>query len=158
MTQKYPKYQKNNQWKYLNKLGELRNKRKNEEDKNTQEQLDIANIIVDKLSNSTPSAPPIWLLIYGIGIIIFSVFLFSLRAGLRIFLIFMVIGLALSIFWLYLYLRSRQQNRTRNIAKQPCICPICNHKETGYCIQQKCACCIIMKGETVIGHNNNPLQ
>jgi hypothetical protein len=28
--------------KYLNKLGELRNKRKNEEDKNTQEQLDIA--------------------------------------------------------------------------------------------------------------------
>jgi len=39
---KISKYLKNNQWKYLNKLGELRNKRKNEEDKNTQEQLDIA--------------------------------------------------------------------------------------------------------------------
>jgi hypothetical protein len=42
VTQKYPKYLKNNQWKYLNKLEELQNKRKNEEDKNTQEQLDIA--------------------------------------------------------------------------------------------------------------------
>jgi hypothetical protein len=42
VTQKYLKYLKNNQWKYLNKLGELQNKRKNEEDKNMQEQLDIA--------------------------------------------------------------------------------------------------------------------
>ncbi|MGB7678324.1 MAG: hypothetical protein WBL49_05895, partial [Nitrososphaeraceae archaeon] len=97
-------------------------------------------------------------LIYGIGIIIFSVFLFSLRAGIRIFLIFMVIGLALTMLWLYLYLRSKQQNRTDIIAKQACICPICKHEETGHCIQQKCACCIVMKGENVIGHSNNPLQ
>ncbi|HZA63658.1 MAG TPA: hypothetical protein VE573_12355 [Nitrososphaeraceae archaeon] len=110
------------------------------------------------MSNSRPSAPPLWLLIYGVGIIIFSVLLFSLRAGIRIFLIFMVIGVALSIFWLYLYLRMKQQSRTAVIAKQPCICPICNHEETGSCIQQKCACCVVMKGETVIGHNNNPLQ
>ena len=52
----------------------------------------------------------------------------------------------------------KQQSRTAVIAKQPCVCPICSHEETGSCIQQKCACCVVMKGETVIGHNNNPLQ
>jgi hypothetical protein len=70
----------------------------------------------------------------------------------------MIIGMALSILWLYLYLKMKQQRRTTAIAKQPCICPICNHEETGACLQQKCACCIVMKGEIVVGHNNNPLQ
>jgi len=70
----------------------------------------------------------------------------------------MVIGLALTMLWLYLYLRSKQQDRAGIIAKQACICPICKHEETGYCMEQKCACCIVMKGETVIGHSNNPLQ
>lgn len=113
---------------------------------------------VIKLSNSNPSTPPLWLLIYGIGIMIFSLLLFSLRAGIRIFLIFMVIGAVLALLWLFLYIRARQRSRAGVIAQQPCICPICNHEETGSCIQQKCACCIVMKGETVIGHNNNPLQ
>lgn len=116
----------------------------------------VLNVI--KLSNSNPSTPPLWLLIYGIGIMIFSLLLFSLRAGIRIFLIFMVIGAALALLWLFLYIRARQRSRAGVIAQQPCICPICNHEETGSCIQQKCACCIVMKGETVIGHNNNPLQ
>jgi hypothetical protein len=25
-------------------------------------------------------------------------------------------------------------------------------------LEQKCACCLAMKGDTVIGHTNNPLQ
>ena len=57
-----------------------RKKKKNEQDndKDAQDQLDLGTV-VDKLGNSSRSSPPIWLLIYGIGIIIFSIFLFSLR-------------------------------------------------------------------------------
>jgi Flp pilus assembly protein TadB len=105
----------------------------------------------------TPSAP-LWPLIYGIGIIAFSVFLLVVRGGIRIFLIFMIIGAAMVIFWLYLNTRAQKQSDRRAIAKQPCICLICKHKEAGFCIQQKCACCTTMKDDAIIGHSNNPLQ
>jgi hypothetical protein len=111
-------------------------------------------------NNKSPSSPPppLWPLIYGIGIIAFSIFLLALRAGIRIFLIFLVIGISMVIFWLYLYTRTKQQSYRRAVAKEPCICPICNHEEAGFCMQQKCACCIIMKDDTISGHTNNPLQ
>ena len=66
----------------LEEVRKLRKKKKNEQDndKDAQDQLDLASTVVDKLGNSSRSSPPIWLLIYGIGIIIFSIFLFSLRA------------------------------------------------------------------------------
>jgi hypothetical protein len=65
------------------------------------------------------------------------------------------------VLWLYLNARTSKQkdNKTIIIVKQPCICTICKHHESKICLQQICACCIIMKEDTIIGHsNNNPLQ
>ena len=39
------------------------------------------------MSRSSPSATPLWPLIYGLGIVAFSVLLLALRAGIAIFLI-----------------------------------------------------------------------
>jgi hypothetical protein len=109
-------------------------------------------------NNNPPSSAPLWPLIYGLGIIAFSIFLLALRADVRVFLIFMVIGISMVIFWLYLNTKAKKHIDRRAAAKQPCICPICKHEESGFCMQQKCACCITMKDDTVIGHSNNPLQ
>jgi hypothetical protein len=53
------------------------------------------------MSRNSPSAAPLWPLIYGLGIVAFSIFLLALRAGVAIFLIFMIIGISLIIFWVY---------------------------------------------------------
>jgi hypothetical protein len=42
--------------------------------------------------------------------------------------------------------------------QQQCICSICKHEQAVLCLNQKCACCIIMNGDKVIGHSVNPLQ
>ena len=74
----------------------------------------------------------------------------------------MVVGVSMIILWLYLNARTkRQKNDEKNIiiiTKQPCICTICKHQESKICLQQKCACCIIMKEDTIIGHSNISLQ
>ena len=65
------------------------------------------------------------------------------------------------VLWLYLNARTRKQkNDEKNIiiTKQPCICTICNHQKSKICLQQKCAGCIIMKEDTIIGHSSIPLQ
>jgi hypothetical protein len=65
------------------------------------------------------------------------------------------------VLWLYLNARTKKQHKDNKaivITKQPCICVICKHEESKICLQQKCACCIIMKEDTIIGHSNNPLQ
>ena len=76
-----------------------------------------------------------------------------------IFFIFTIMGVSMIVLWLYLNARTkRQKNDEKTITKQACICLICKHEESKICLQQKCVCCIIMKGDTIIGHSNNPLQ
>jgi hypothetical protein len=60
------------------------------------------------MSRNNPSAAPLWPLIYGLGIVAFSIFLFTLRAGISIFLIFMTIGTAMIIIWVYYNARTNQ--------------------------------------------------
>ena len=104
--------------------------------------------------------PPLWILIYGLVIIAFGIFLLTIGSGIRVFLIIIVIGLSLIALWLYLDIRKEKQKKGVYVnITQACICPICEHKETKICLKQKCACCIIMKGDAIIGHDsNNPLQ
>jgi hypothetical protein len=83
-------------------------------------------------------------------------------SGIRVFLIFLVIGLSLIGLWSYLDIRKVEKRKKREVylnTTQACKCAICKHKETKICFQQKCACCIIMKGDVIIGHHtNNSLQ
>ena len=105
--------------------------------------------------------PPLWILIYGLVIMAFGIFFLIIGSGIRVFLIFLVIGLSLIGLWLYLDIRKegKQKKGVYVNTTQACICPICEHKETKICLQQKCACCLIMKGDVIIGHDsNNPLQ
>src|SRR5215217_2351766 len=97
------------------------------------------------------SSTPLWLLICGSG-------LFILSANIRIIVIFLIMGISLSVLWLYLDERSKQPKNNFKKTSQPCICHICNHEQVKICWEQKCACCLAMKGDTVIGHTNNPLQ
>jgi hypothetical protein len=79
-------------------------------------------------------------------------------SGIRVFLIFLVIGLSLIGLWLYLDIRKEGKQKKREVylnTIQACICAICKHKETNICLQQKCACCLIMKGDVIIGHHTN---
>jgi hypothetical protein len=107
--------------------------------------------------------PPLWILIYGLVIIAFGIFLLIIGSGIRVSLIFIVIGLSLIALWLYLDIRKEKRQKKRGVyvnITQACICLICDHKETKTCLQQKCACCLIMKGNDIIGHHsdNNSLQ
>ena len=110
------------------------------------------------MSRNSPSATPLWPLIYGLGIVAFSILLLALRAGIAIFLIFMTIGLAMIIFWVYYNARTKQNSNMKFVAKQPCTCAICSHEKANFCLEQKCACCIVVKGESIVGHTNSPLQ
>ena len=104
--------------------------------------------------------PPFWILIYGLVIIAFGIFLLTIGSGIRVFLIIILIGLSLIALWLYLDIRKEKEKKGVYVnTTEACICPICEHKETKICFQQKCECCLIMKGDVIIGHDfNNPLQ
>ena len=106
--------------------------------------------------------PPLWILIYGLVIIAFGIFLLTIGSGIRVFLIIIVIGLSLIALWLYLDIRKEKRQKKRGVyvnTTQACICPICEHKEMKICLQQKCACCLIMKEYVIIRHySKNPLQ
>ena len=99
-----------------------------------------------------------WLSILGIGTILFGISLFVLHIPVRTIIIFFAIGVSVVALWLYADARSKQQKRIDVITAQACICSICRHDGAEICLQQKCACCLIMKGDTVIGHSINPLQ
>ena len=53
---------------------------------------------------------------------------------------------------------SSTNNLLQHQQQQLCICSICKHEQAVLCLNQKCACCIIMNGDKVIGHSVNPLQ
>jgi len=106
-----------------------------------------------------------WLSILGISTLCFGIFLFVLRVPIRTMGIFFALGISLVLLWLYVDYKSKQQqqqngkkiinsgNQLRH--QQPCICSICKHEQATICLNQKCACCLIMKGNKIIGHSIN---
>jgi hypothetical protein len=114
-----------------------------------------------------------WILALGLATLCFGIFLFVLRIPIRTIGIFFVLGVPLILLWLYAGDKSKQQQQQKgkitnnsstssnNVVQhqqQICICSICKHEQAGVCLNQKCACCIIMKGNKVIGHSINPMQ
>ena len=83
--------------------------------------------------------PPLWILIYGLAIMVFGIFLVTIWSGIRIFLISIVIGLSLIAIWLYLDIRKEEKQKKGVYVNttQACICLICDHKENKICLQQK---------------------
>ena len=110
------------------------------------------------MSSYSSSRTPLWPLIYGLVIVGFSVFLLAVRAGISIFVIFMIIGLGLIMFWAFYKAMTKQKSDMKLLTKEPCSCAICNHDKASFCLEQKCPCCIVVKGENTIGHTNSPLQ
>jgi hypothetical protein len=121
-----------------------------------------------------------WILTLGLATLCFGISLFVLRIPIRTIGIFFALGIPLILLWLYIGDKSKQQQlqqqkkgKTINdpnsgsnndnlvqhqLQQKSCICPICKHEQVGVCLDQKCACCIILKGNKVVGHSINPLQ
>jgi len=105
-----------------------------------------------------------WILTLGLATLSFGIFLFVFRIPIRTIGIFFALGIPLILLWLYAGDKSKQQlqqQKRKTIVQgqqQACICSICKHEQAGVCLDQKCACCIIMKGNKVVGHSINPLQ
>jgi len=99
-----------------------------------------------------------WLSILGIGTLCFGLSLFVLRIPIRTIIIFFIIGLPLVALWLYVDARSKKEKTASKNASQVCICSICKHETANNCFQENCACCLVTKGNTVVGHSINPLQ
>lgn len=116
------------------------------------------NLNVDNLTNR-------WLATLGIGAVIFGLALFILGVPVRTMIIFFVIGIPVVFLWLYADERSRKEKKEMEemeelgkIQQQQCICSVCKHEQAAVCLDQKCPCCIILKGDSIIGHSINPLQ
>ena len=121
-----------------------------------------------------------WILTLGLATLCFGISLFVLRIPIRTIGIFFALGIPLILLWLYVGDKSKQQQLIqqkrgktindpnsssnndnlvqRQLQQKSCICSICKHDQASICLNQKCACCIIMKGNKVIGHSINPLQ
>src|ERR1051325_780764 len=103
-----------------------------------------------------------WLLALGLATLCFGIFLFVLRIPVRTIGIFFALGIPLILLWLYDGKTTSDPGSSNNPdqheLQQQCICSICKHEQAEVCLNQKCACCTIMKGNKVVGHSINPLQ
>jgi hypothetical protein len=103
-----------------------------------------------------------WILVLGIGALVLALSLIVIRVPVRTIIIFFSIGIPLTLLWMYVDDKSSRQKKEyeffTNLQKQSCICSVCKHDNAGVCISEKCPCCIMMKGDTIIGHSINPLQ
>ena len=113
-----------------------------------------------------------WLSALGIATLCFGIFLFVLRIPVRTISIFFVLGIPLILLWLYVDEKSKQpQQKNKKIdnsinihqqqqqqQQQLCKCSICKHEQAGICLNQKCACCLMMKDDRIVGHSINPMQ
>ena len=121
-----------------------------------------------------------WILTLGLATVCFGISLFVLRIPIRTIGIFFALGIPLILLWLYVGDKSKQQllqqqkkgktinepNSSSNndnlvqhqLQQKTCICHICKHEQVEASLDQKCACCIIMKDNKVVGHSINPLQ
>ena len=70
----------------------------------------------------------------------------------------MAVGVAMIILWVYFNVRTTQTGDMKFVAKQPCKCAICNHDKVRLCLEQKCACCIVVERENIVGHTSSALQ
>ncbi|MFL6462504.1 MAG: hypothetical protein ACJ71J_16445 [Nitrososphaeraceae archaeon] len=125
--------------------------------------------MVDSLTNR-------WILTLGLATLCFGTSLFVLRIPIRTIGIFFALGIPLILLWLYIGDKSKQQrlqwqkkvettgdpssnnNQLVQHQQKSCMCPICKHEQAEICLNQKCACCIIMRDNNVVGHSINPLQ
>lgn len=105
--------------------------------------------------NSKKNRTTVWPLVGGIAVVAFGILLLTLRAVIPSFVIILV-GIFLIIYWIYIT-KTKSQGIKSNIDKR-CLCAICEHTESSLCIQQRCICCSIAKGDKIVGHTNNPLQ
>jgi hypothetical protein len=122
-----------------------------------------------------------WILTLGLATVCFGISLFVLRIPIRTIGVFFALGIPLIFLWLYVGDKSKQQQLLQQqkkgkaindpnsssdndnlvqhqLQQKSCICPICKHEQVEVCLDQKCACCIIMKDNKVVGHSINPLQ
>ncbi len=103
-----------------------------------------------------------WILVLGIGALFLALSLIVIRVPVRTIIVFFAIGIPLTLMWMYVDDKSTRQKKEyeffTNLQKQSCICSVCKHDNAGVCISEKCPCCIMMKGDTIIGHSINPLQ
>ena len=99
-----------------------------------------------------------WVFILGIGTVCFGISLFVLHIPIRSITVFFVIGLPLVALWLYVDSKSRLQKTADAIAEEVCVCSICEHEQVKICLQKVCACCLVMRGNSVIGHSVNTIR
>jgi hypothetical protein len=107
-----------------------------------------------------------WLSALGIATLCFGIFLFVLRIPVRTISIFFVLGIPLILLWLYVDEKSKYpQQKKKKIdnsinmqQQQQCKCSICKHDQAEICLNQKCACCLMMKDDRIVGHSINPMQ
>lgn len=99
-----------------------------------------------------------WFFILGLGTVCFGISLFVLHVPIRTVGVFFVLGLPLVALWLYIDNKSRLQKRANVIAEEVCACLICKHERAKICLQNKCACCLIMRGNKVTGHSINMIR
>ena len=113
-----------------------------------------------------------WLLALGLATLCFGISLVVLHVPIRTMGIFFALGIPLILLWLYVSDKSRRQQQQKGgkptsypgssnnsrLDQQQCICSICSHEEAEDCLNQKCACCTLMKGDRIVGHSVNPLQ
>ena len=105
---------------------------------------------------SNENKVPSWPLITGVALIAVGVIFMIFRANVILSLVFIVLGTSLIIAWYY-YFTKQRSNYFLNYG-QDCVCPICKHVKPAICLQEKCACCVIMNEDKIIGHSNTPLQ
>ena len=99
-----------------------------------------------------------WLLMLAIAIGLFAISLLLLRVNIRTLVILLGIGLPLVTLWLYMDAKYFSVQGRTVLSKQTCVCPVCKHQYARMCLEQKCSCCLITKGEKVIGHSSSPFQ
>lgn len=102
-----------------------------------------------------------WTLFLGIGLMVLGIVLLTLRSVL-FSLILIIAGVSVFTYWLYSNARQRE-GKPKIITgadkhDEECLCSICGHRVSGTCFEYKCACCLLMRENKVIGHSNNPLQ
>jgi hypothetical protein len=105
---------------------------------------------------SNNSQTPLWPLLTGVATLAISAILFILKSGILVSVLFLLLGSSLMLSWYYFYNKNKYTSTKKKGSE--CVCPICAHNDSEICLHNKCACCIIMKNDKIIGHTNNSLQ
>lgn len=99
-----------------------------------------------------------WLLMLAIATGLFAISFLLLRVNIRTLVILLGIGLPLVTLWLYMDAKYFSAQGRSIPSKQACVCPVCKHQYARMCLEEKCSCCLVTKGEKVIGHSSSPFQ